>query len=90
MDNEKKKGEFWDEEGRPQRKRRSRSSIKSIMLFTAVAAATAVCISQLVRGIASDGEGSAMGQFAIINAMMPTMFLVLAYWFFKIFGRFMD
>lgn len=84
--------EFWEEEVEsPTRKRkRGAVTIKSILLFMAVVAATAVCIAQFVRGIASGGEGTAVGQFAIINSMMPTAFLVVAFWFFRLFGRFLD
>lgn len=90
MDSNQK--EFWEDDrsaAAPVR-RKKRSSIKSMLVFTSVAAAAAVCIAQLVRGIQSGGEGTAVGQFAILNAAMPTLFLVAAYWFFKIFGRFMD
>lgn len=88
---DKQENEFWDDQ-RPQMQTRksSRGAIKLVMVITAVCAATAVCISQLVRAIMSEGEGTAVGQFAIINAMMPTVFLVGAYFFFRIFGRYID
>ena len=86
------KKEFWEDDSQDVTRRpiRKPSSIKSILIFTAVVAATAVCIGQLVRAVNSGGEGTAVGQFAILNAMMPTLFVVAAYWFFKIFGKFIE
>lgn len=86
------KKEFWEDDKQQSSVKRGRkpSSIKSILIFTSVVAATAVCIGQLVRAINSDGEGTTVGQFAIMNAMMPTLFIVVAYWFFKIFGKYIE
>lgn len=86
------KREFWEDEQRATAIRRGRkpSSLKSILIFTAVAAATAVCIGYYVRALANEGDGNAVGQFAIFNAMMPTVFLVVTYWGFRLFGRFIQ
>ena len=84
--------EFWEDgvETPTRKRKRGAVTIKSILLFMAVVAASGVCIAQYARGIASGGQGTAVGQFAIINAMMPTVFLIGAFWFFRLFGRFLD
>lgn len=65
-------------------------SIKGLLVMTAVFAAVAVSIAQFWRGVQSDGAGHQIGQFAIINAMMPTVFLTLAAVAYRLLGRFLD
>lgn len=65
-------------------------SIKGLLVLTAVFAAVAVSLAQFYRGVQSDGEGYQIGQFAIINAMIPTLFLTLAAIAYKLLGRFLD
>jgi hypothetical protein len=65
---------------------RPRFSIKSIMVVTAVFAASGASLGHLWR--AAHGDQSEIGQFVIVTAMLPMVVLVAASWFFKIFGRF--
>jgi hypothetical protein len=58
----------------------------SVMVVTAVFAASAASIAHLFR--AAQGDKGEIGQFVIITAMLPMVVLVAASWFFKIFGRF--
>ncbi len=58
----------------------------SILVITAVFAASAASLSHLYR--AAQGDKNEIGQFVIITAMLPMTVLVAASWFFKIFGRF--
>ena len=68
------------------RSKRTVFSIKSIMVITAVFAAAAVSMGHLWR--AAHGDKSEIGHFAVLNAMLPMLVLVVASWFFRIFGRF--
>ena len=68
------------------RAKRTVFSIKSIMVITAVFAAAAVSMGHLWR--AAHGDKSEIGHFAVLNAMLPMLVLVVASWFFRIFGRF--
>lgn len=71
----------------PQSRPRSRVifSIKSILVITAVFAASAASLGHLWR--AAQGDQSQIGQFVIVTAMLPMVMVVVASWFFKIFGR---
>ena len=71
---------------RERAKKRTVFSIKSIMVITAVFAASAVSMGHLWR--AAQGDQSEIGHFAVLNAMLPMLVLVAASWFFRIFGRF--
>lgn len=64
---------------------RTRFSIKSVMVLTAVLAAAAASMAHLWR--AAQSEEGDVGQFVIFTAMLPMLILVAASWFFKIFGR---
>ena len=60
-------------------------SIKSIMVITVVFAAAAVSMGHLWR--AANGDKSEIGHFAVLNAILPMLIVVVASLFFKIFGR---
>ena len=66
-------------------KKRGTFSIKSILVVTAVFAATAMSLNHLYA--AAMGDKSKIGQFVIVTAMLPMIVLVGASWFFKIFGK---
>ena len=86
------KHEFWDDDQQlPRRTRRkTRISIKKIMVITATVAAAAVCMGHLVRAALSDGNGMEVGQFVVITAMMPTAFLAVVSLLYSVFGRIID
>jgi len=67
-----------------------RFTIRSMMIFTAVVAAGAFCMSYYVRALAAKDGGTEIGMFAIVTAMTPTLFLVSASWFIRIFGRYLE
>ena len=69
-------------------KQRGRYSIMSIMVVTAVFAASAASLGHLYR--AAQGNQDEVGQFVIVTAMLPMVVLVGASWFFKIFKRIID
>ncbi|MFT7633552.1 MAG: hypothetical protein ACI87E_004609 [Mariniblastus sp.] len=77
-----------DEPNQPKRatRQQGRFSIMSVMVVTAVFAASALSLGQLFR--AAQGDKNEIGQFVIVTAMLPMVALVVASWFFKIFGRF--
>lgn len=64
--------------------KRTAVSIKSIMVITAVFACAALSMGNLWR--AANGDQSEIGNFAVLNAMLPMLVLVIASWFFKIVG----
>lgn len=70
----------------PSSKGQLRFSIKSILVVTAVFAASAASLGHLWR--VAQGDEAEIGQFVIVTAMLPMVVVVAASWFFKIFGRF--
>lgn len=82
--------EFWDDQPAPAPTVRRGISIKSLLVVTSVLAASAVCLGQLWRAAASDGNGMEIGQFVILTAAMPTLFLAGSSLFFRLFGHLFD
>ena len=78
-----------------------RFTIGSMLIITTVVAACSVSCSYYVRALWASGslewltgnppdldkvKGTELGMFAIVAAMIPTVFLVLASWFLKVAG----
>ena len=67
-----------------------RFTIRSMMIFTAVVAAGAFCLSYYFRALGAKEGGIEIGMFAMVTAMVPTLFLVGVSWFIKVFGRYLE
>ena len=78
-----------------------RFTIGSMLIITTVAAAFSLCCSYYAKALWASGSlewmtgkspnpekvtGTEIGMFAIVAAMIPTVFLVLASWFLKAAG----
>jgi hypothetical protein len=67
-----------------------RFTIRSMMIFTAVVAAGAFCLNYYVRALGAKDGGIEIGMFAMVTAMVPSLFLVSVSWLIKIFGRYLE
>ena len=78
-----------------------RFTIGSMLILTTVLAAFSISLSYYVKALWADGSlewmgakplpagkntGTEVGMFAIVAAMIPTVFLVVASWFLKAAG----
>lgn len=64
-----------------------RFTIRSMLILTAVVAATGISLNFYFRALYAEEGGTAIGKFAIVAAMTPTLFLIGASWFLKLFGK---
>jgi hypothetical protein len=60
-----------------------------MLILTAVVAATGVSLNFYFRALYAKEGGTAIGTFAIVAAMTPTLFLIGASWCLKLFGKWM-
>lgn len=71
----------------PTRKPKFRFTIRSMLILTAVVAATGISLNFYFRALYAEKGGTEIGKFAIVAAMTPTLFLIGVSWFLKIFGK---
>lgn len=62
---------------------RFRFTIGSLLILTTVVAASGVSLNFFVKALRAEDSDTAIGTFAIVAAMTPTVFLVIASWFLK-------
>jgi hypothetical protein len=60
-------------------------SIRSIMVLTAVMAATAAGTAHLWRS--ANGDPAELGSFIIVTSLGPLGLMIVASWCFRIFGK---
>ena len=61
-------------------------TIGSMLILTTVFAASALSLGYYVKAMSTDEPTTEIGTFAIVAAMTPTVFLVMASWFLKVVG----
>jgi hypothetical protein len=71
----------------PSSKPKFRFTIRSMLILTAVVAASGLSLNFYFRALYAEEGGSEIGKFAIVAAMTPTLFLIGVSWFLKIFGK---
>ena len=58
-------------------------TIGSMLILTTVVAASGISLSYYVRALRAEDPTTEIGMFALVAAMTPTVFLVVASWFLK-------
>ncbi len=70
------------------RKPKFRFTIGYMLILTTVVAASGLSFNYYTRAIHAEDTDTAIGTFAIVAAMTPTVFLVVASWSLKAVGFF--